>query len=101
MLDVFPQMPCLDVKSEFRDPAPGGERFELFTLETQNGCRMRVMNYGAIVLSLEAPDRMGNSSDVVLGLNTPEGYLAGTPFSEQWWGVTETALPVAAFYWMA
>lgn len=38
------------------------------------------MNYGAILLSLEAADREGRSADVVLGFRTLEPYLAEHPF---------------------
>jgi len=53
---------------------------EVFTLARRSGIRLRVMNYGAIVLSLEAADREGRNADVVLGFNTLEPYLAGHPF---------------------
>lgn len=69
-----------NVQSEVLELGPEGERFELFTLEAGNCFRLRVMNYGAIVLSLEVPDRGGSRSDVVLGLQSPEAYLKGTPY---------------------
>jgi aldose 1-epimerase len=41
---------------------------------------MRVTNYGAIVLSLEAPDRNGKNADIVLGYKTLAEYEKATPY---------------------
>ena len=38
-----------------------------FTLENKSGTRMRVSDYGGIVMELHVPDRDGTFSDVVLG----------------------------------
>lgn len=59
---------------------PDGTKVQVFTLRNANGMEMRVMDYGATVLSLTAPDRDGNSADVVLGCDTLEGYLKGVPY---------------------
>jgi aldose 1-epimerase len=42
--------------------------------------RLRTINYGAVVVSLETPDRKGECADVVLGFNTMEEYLDDSPF---------------------
>ena len=34
------------------------------------------MSYGGIITSLKVPDRAGKLADVVLGFDTPQGYLA-------------------------
>jgi len=39
-----------------------------------------VTNYGAILVSLKAPDRAGELADVVLGYDTLDGYLADQRF---------------------
>ncbi len=59
---------------------PTGESVQVFTLTNRNGVRLRAMNYGAIVLSLETPDRLGNRADVVLGFNTLAEYLKDSPY---------------------
>ncbi len=57
-----------------------GTPVEVFTLTNAHGAKLRAMTYGAIVLSLEVPDRHGQNADVVLGYNTLAEYLAATPY---------------------
>lgn len=59
---------------------PTGQAVTLFTLTHAGGVRVRLMNYGGIVVSLEAPDRSGQPADVVLGCDTLDAYLAGHPY---------------------
>jgi aldose 1-epimerase len=42
--------------------------------------RLRAINLGAVVLSVEVPDRQGNPLDVVLGFSTFEEYLNNAPY---------------------
>ncbi|MEU6762173.1 aldose epimerase family protein [Streptomyces sp. NPDC046853] len=44
------------------------------------GTRMKVLSYGGIVQSLELPDRHGRYTNVSLGYDTIEEYVAGTTF---------------------
>lgn len=44
------------------------------------GTRMKVLSYGGIVQSLELPDRHGRYTNVSLGYDTLEAYVAGTTF---------------------
>ncbi|MFC8131972.1 galactose-1-epimerase, partial [Streptomyces sp. NPDC057302] len=44
------------------------------------GTRMKVLSYGGIVQSLELPDRHGRYTNVSLGYDTIEAYVAGTTF---------------------
>ena len=41
---------------------------------------MRVTNYGGIIVSLKAPDKIGQLGDIELGYNTLEGYLKKSPY---------------------
>jgi aldose 1-epimerase len=66
-------------ESSFGRLADGTEAI-LFSLTNSNGLRARVTNYGAIVTSLEVPDREGNLEDVVLGYESLESYLEATPY---------------------
>ena len=59
---------------------PQGETIDLFTLTNTHGLRARIMTYGAIVVSLEAPDREGQLDDIVLGYDDLEGYLQNSPY---------------------
>jgi aldose 1-epimerase len=54
---------------------PQGDEVSLYTLTNARGLRARVMNYGAIIVSMEVPDRHGRLGDVLLGHDTFEGYI--------------------------
>ncbi len=53
---------------------PDGRQVEAVVLSNENGMRVRILAYGAIVQELEAPGRDG-VVDVVLGYDGIEGYL--------------------------
>ncbi len=57
-----------------------GTPVEVFTLTNAKGIKLRAMTYGAIVLSLETPDRNGKSADIVLGYRTLADYIKSTPY---------------------
>ncbi|QHI68909.1 aldose epimerase family protein [Tichowtungia aerotolerans] len=57
-----------------------GENVDLFTLTNSNGIRVRIMNHGGIIVSLETPDRDGNMADIVLGHDTAAEYADGGPY---------------------
>ena len=61
---------------------PDGRGITVFTLANANGMRVRAINYGGIILSLEVPDREGRVDDVVLGYDSLEGYLRENPAVE-------------------
>ena len=52
----------------------GGEAVEIYTLENGRGLRARVMTYGAIIVSLEVPDRDGHPANVTLNRETLADY---------------------------
>ncbi|MGO9246809.1 MAG: aldose epimerase family protein [Verrucomicrobiia bacterium] len=47
----------------------------LFSLTNQHGVTASVMNYGATLVTLEAPDRHGHLGDITLGFDTLDGYV--------------------------
>jgi aldose 1-epimerase len=57
----------------------GGD-VRIFTLTNVNGIEVRVMTYGATLVSLRTPDRDGNFKNIVLGFDSLEPYLAGVPY---------------------
>ncbi len=59
---------------------PDGRAVELYTLTNTKGMKARITNYGAILISLEVPDRDGNITDVTLGYDNLDGYLEKTPY---------------------
>lgn len=67
-------------QSEIFGALPDGTLVDVFTLTNRHGLRMRVMTYGAVILSLEVPDRSGKLADVVLGFKTLGEYLSSSGF---------------------
>src|SRR5438309_4668066 len=57
-----------------------GKPVELFTITNAHGVEVRIMTYGAIIVSLRTPDRSGHLGDIVLGYPTLAGYLAQSPY---------------------
>ncbi len=66
-------------KSSFGKTADGEEVF-LYTCTNANGLVMNLTNYGAIVVSLETPDRDGELDNITLGFDSLDGYLARHPY---------------------
>jgi aldose 1-epimerase len=59
---------------------PDGTPVEIYTLTNGRGLKARIMTYGAILVSLDLPDRNGAFADCVLGYDTLDGYLKTTPY---------------------
>jgi len=59
---------------------PDGTPIFIYTLTNAHGLEARIMNYGAILVSLKTPDRDGRAADVTLGFDSLEGYLHGSPY---------------------
>lgn len=59
---------------------PEGAIVTLYTLSNSVGASAGIMDYGGTVVSLTMPDRNGIFTDVVLGFDTFEEYLASSPY---------------------
>jgi len=57
-----------------------GRQVDIYTLTNANGVKARVMNLGATLVSVEVPDKDGNTADVVLGFDTPAEYPEKSPY---------------------
>ena len=51
-----------------------------FTIANRNGLQARIMELGATLLELHAPDREGRLADIVLGESGVEAYLAARSY---------------------
>ena len=51
------------------------QKVDLYTLTNANGMTVRLSTYGAVIQSLEVPDRDGKMADVVRGFDSLAGYL--------------------------
>ncbi|MDF1741296.1 MAG: galactose mutarotase [Verrucomicrobiales bacterium] len=59
---------------------PDGREVKIFTLANETGMVAKVTEYGAILVSITAPDREGNLADVTHGYDTLEGWLGNTSY---------------------
>jgi aldose 1-epimerase len=59
---------------------PDGSEVKSFTLENDRGVRATLLEYGAILASLEAPDRNGKLADITLGYDSLDGWLSNTSY---------------------
>ena len=57
-----------------------GDDVELFTLTNRSGIKVRIMNHGGTIVSLEMPGGNGNSADIVLGHDTAAEYVQASPY---------------------
>jgi aldose 1-epimerase len=57
-----------------------GESVTLYALTNPSGAEVKIINFGAIVVSLKVPDRQGTPRDVVLGYDDLAGYVKDKDF---------------------
>jgi aldose 1-epimerase len=57
-----------------------GKKIQLFTLTNKNGVTVSITNYGGIVTSWVTPDKHGNRSSVVVGMESLQEYLKKPPY---------------------
>ncbi len=58
---------------------PSGEEVTGYTLTNAHGLRATVIEYGAILVSLEVPDRHGKLADIALGFDDLDSYIKRNP----------------------
>jgi aldose 1-epimerase len=59
---------------------PDGREVTQFTLENANGLTVTLIDYGAIVTTVETYDRDGNKANINLGFPNLDGYLERHPY---------------------
>ncbi len=70
----------MSVHKELFGKTPEGVAVDLYTLTNSKGLRVKIMTYGATIISVEAPDRKGKAENVTLSLDKLDEYLKGHPF---------------------
>ena len=65
------------MKEEIYGKMPDGREVKIFTLTNQNGLKARVMEYGAILVSMETPDKYGKHAPISPTATTRS--VAGSP----------------------
>lgn len=73
-----------------------GKQAYLYTI-TGGGLTAVVSDLGATLVKLFVPDKAGNTADVVLGYDTPDGYIRGTEFLGATVGRNANRMKDAAF----
>ncbi len=59
---------------------PDGRPVKIWTLTNASGLEARITEFGAILVSLRAPDREGNFADLTLGYDRLEDWLENPPY---------------------
>ncbi len=67
------------VQSKLFGRSENGREVILYELLNTNGLRATVMDYGAILVALEVPDRNGKLADINLGFDELEPYIKRNP----------------------
>ena len=70
----------MDIDVEDFGRTADGEQVRLYTLTNTSGLKAQIMTYGAIVTSLEVPDKHGEMDDVVLGYDNLPAYIENSPY---------------------
>jgi aldose 1-epimerase len=68
------------IKKETFGKMADGREVSIYTLVNAKGYKVRITNYGAKLVSIEAPDRKGKVADVILGYDKLKQYLVGDKF---------------------
>jgi aldose 1-epimerase len=67
------------VQSKLFGKTANGKEVTLYELLNDNGLRATVIDYGAILVDLEVPDRNGKLADINLGFDELEPYIKRNP----------------------
>lgn len=68
------------IKEELFGRLPDGRVAKIFTLKNPQGLTARVTEYGAILVSMQVPDREGKLQDITHGYETLEGWLTNNAY---------------------
>jgi aldose 1-epimerase len=72
--------PMLNVESKPFGKTKDGKDVTVFTLTNSRGTKVRMIDYGATVISVETPDKAGKTANITLGFPTLAGYLERHPY---------------------
>jgi aldose 1-epimerase len=65
------------IKEDAFKTTHNGKPVALYTLKNKNGVVAQITNYGAIIVSINVPDRSGKFADIVQGYDTIAEYING------------------------
>jgi aldose 1-epimerase len=80
MLPVLVVVATMAATSSAFGTLPDGTRVDSYTLKNASGVEVRIITYGATIVSIKIPDRAGRFDDVVTGFETLDGYVSRPRF---------------------
>jgi len=69
----------VEIKKESFQTVLDGKPIDLYTLKNANDMVVKITNYGGKIVQILVPNRKGKLGDVVLGYETIEGFINGSP----------------------
>lgn len=73
-------MNATDAISQPYGTTPCGREVRLFTLTNRHGLTAKVCTFGALLVSMEVPDRDGIRADITHGFDALDGWLVNGPY---------------------
>ncbi|MFT3901974.1 MAG: aldose epimerase family protein [Niabella sp.] len=64
----------MEIITEARKPHPNGKDIFVFTLQNSMGTKVKITNYGAIIMAIKLRKSDGTYNDIVLGFDEPSDY---------------------------
>lgn len=77
---AFQICPAMEIQEENYGSMPDGRKVKIFTFTNENGMVAKVTEYGAILVSLQTPDRSGKVQELTHGYDTLAGWLTNTSY---------------------
>ena len=71
--------PGLKIEKALYGKMPDGTAVDQYTLQNARGMRVKIITLGAMITSVETPDRQGRGANVTLHRDSLDEYLAGHP----------------------
>ena len=71
--------PKCKVEKSFFGMTPEGDSVMLYTLKNEKDITVTITNYGGIITGIHTPDKNGKTTNITLGFDNLEQYLAGHP----------------------
>jgi aldose 1-epimerase len=69
----------MNIEKELFGKLANGDQVDLYTLTNVNGIKVKIMTYGATIIGVETPDRLGKTANITLHLDTFDDYAKGHP----------------------
>lgn len=80
IISVFTLLSCTENQSNKKVNKINKDLLKTYVLTNANGVYVKILNFGAKVMSIKVADKDGNIGDIVLGYDTPEEYINGNPY---------------------